>query len=55
MYVDDFIFTEFLTQSGYSVAHADSSLFVKVSERKLAIVLMYVDDLILINNDEEEI
>lgn len=31
---------EFLTQSGYLVAHADSSLFVKASEGKLVIVLV---------------
>ena len=33
---------EFLTESGYSVAHADSSLFIKEREGKLAIVLVYV-------------
>ncbi|KAK3014222.1 hypothetical protein RJ639_008967 [Escallonia herrerae] len=36
--------TEFLIQSGYLVTPADSSLFVKINERKLAIVLVYVDD-----------
>ena len=46
---------EFLTQSGYSVSHADSSLFVKAREGKLAIVLVYVDDLIITGDDEREI
>ncbi|KAE8665979.1 tir-nbs resistance protein [Hibiscus syriacus] len=38
---------EFLTKSGYSVTPADYSLFVKANEGKLAIVLVYVDDLII--------
>ncbi|KAM1630317.1 hypothetical protein ACFX2K_018465 [Malus domestica] len=46
---------EFLTQSGYSVTPADSSLFVKANEGKLAIVLVYVDDLIITGDDEAEI
>ncbi|KAE8708634.1 hypothetical protein F3Y22_tig00110336pilonHSYRG00004 [Hibiscus syriacus] len=46
---------EFLTKSGYSVTPADSSLFVKVNEGKLAIVLVYVDDLIITGDDEAEI
>ncbi|KAM1753554.1 hypothetical protein ACFX12_006125 [Malus domestica] len=46
---------EFLTQSGYSVTPADSRLFVKANEGKLAIVLVYVDDLIITGDDEVEI
>ncbi|KAE8688791.1 PLAC8 family protein [Hibiscus syriacus] len=46
---------EFLTKSGYSVTPADSSLFVKVIEGKLAIMLVYVDDLIITGDDEAEI
>ena len=46
---------EFLVESGYTMAHADSSLFVKVREEKLAIVLVYVDDLIITGDDEPEI
>ena len=46
---------EFLLQSGYSVAPADSSLFVKARDEKLAIVLVYVDDLIITGNDDWEI
>ncbi|KAK4348218.1 hypothetical protein RND71_034557 [Anisodus tanguticus] len=41
--------------SGYSIAPTDSSMFVKVVIRKLAIVLVYVDDLILTRDYEEEI
>ena len=47
--------TEFLTQSGYSLAHADSNLFVKPSEEKLTTILVYMDNLILVGDDEEEI
>ena len=46
---------EFLLQSGYSVAPADSSLFVKAQDEKLAIVLVYVDDLIITGDDDWEI
>ncbi|RVW59275.1 Retrovirus-related Pol polyprotein from transposon TNT 1-94 [Vitis vinifera] len=46
---------EFLTQSGYSITLADSSLFVKANGGKLAIVLAYVDDLIITGDDVEEI
>nr|CAN79780.1 hypothetical protein VITISV_041885 [Vitis vinifera] len=46
---------EFLTQSEYLVTPADSSLFVKANGGKLAIVLVYVDDLIITGDDVEEI
>ena len=46
---------EFLVQSGYHVAPADSSLFVKVQGGKLAVVLVYVDDLIITGDDKDEI
>ncbi|KAF5938221.1 hypothetical protein HYC85_025727 [Camellia sinensis] len=46
---------EFLTQSEYSVTLADSNLFVKANGRKLAIVLVYVDDPIITGDDVEEI
>ena len=43
---------EFLMTSGYSMAHADSSLFIKVHGVKMAIVLVYVDDLIITGDDK---
>lgn len=46
---------KFLTQSGYLVTPANSSLFIKANKGKLAIVLMYVDDLIITGDDEVEI
>ncbi|KAL0325093.1 UNVERIFIED_CONTAM: Retrovirus-related Pol polyprotein from transposon RE2 [Sesamum radiatum] len=46
---------EFLTHSGYLMTSADSSLFIKAKERKLAIVLVYADDLIITGDYEEEV
>ena len=46
---------EFLVQSGFKVAPSDSSLFVKAKEGRLAIVLVYVDDLIITGDYSEEI
>jgi hypothetical protein len=43
---------EFFIQRGYSITPLDSILFVKVNEGKVAIVLVYVDDLIIIGDDE---
>lgn len=42
-------------ESGYLVAPAVSSLFVKDWEGNLAIILVYVDDLIITGDDMEEI
>ncbi|GKV15082.1 hypothetical protein SLEP1_g25883 [Rubroshorea leprosula] len=46
---------EFLVQSGYSMIVANSSLFVKTSGNKITSVLVYMDELIVIENDIEEI
>ncbi|XP_019102804.2 uncharacterized mitochondrial protein AtMg00810-like [Beta vulgaris subsp. vulgaris] len=46
---------KFLLQSGYSVAPPDSSLFVKAKNGKLAIILVYMDDLIITGDFKEEI
>jgi len=46
---------EFLVQCGYSMALADSKLFVKAQEGRIAIVLVYVNDLIITSDDEIEI
>ena len=46
---------EFLLSNDFSMAPADSSLFVKTRNGRLAIVLVYVDDLIITGDDEEEI
>ena len=46
---------EFLMTSAYLMAHAYSSLFIKVHKVKMAIVLVYVDDLIITGDDEAEV
>ena len=46
---------EFLIHSGYGVTSADSSLFFKAQKGKLAIILVYVDDLIITGDDVNEI
>ncbi|KAL0461224.1 UNVERIFIED_CONTAM: Retrovirus-related Pol polyprotein from transposon RE1 [Sesamum latifolium] len=46
---------EFLTHGGYLMTSADSSLSIKAKERKLAVVLVYVDDLIITGDCEEEV
>ena len=42
-------------QSGYHLTPSNSSLFVKVHEGKLAIVLVYMDDLIITKDDIKEV
>ncbi|XP_042387961.1 uncharacterized mitochondrial protein AtMg00810-like [Zingiber officinale] len=46
---------EFLTQSGYLVTSVYFSLFIKTNKGKLAIVLVYVDDLVITGDDKAEI
>ncbi|CAN1849719.1 Retrovirus-related Pol polyprotein from transposon TNT 1-94 [Linum perenne] len=46
---------EFLIQNGYNLAPSDSSLFVKNQEGRIAVVLVYVDDLIITGDDEVEV
>ncbi|KAJ0434593.1 putative RNA-directed DNA polymerase [Helianthus annuus] len=44
---------EFLQHNGFVVSQSDASLFVKSSGTKVIIVLVYVDDLIIMGNDED--
>jgi hypothetical protein len=46
---------EFLIQNDFEVAPSDSSLFVNFKEGRIAIVLVYVDDLIITGDNFEEI
>ena len=46
---------EFLVHSGFKIAPSDSNLFVKTKDGRLAIVLVYVDDLIITGDYSEEI
>ncbi|KAI3789909.1 hypothetical protein L2E82_02715 [Cichorium intybus] len=46
---------EFLEHNGYSITTADASLFVKAIGDKVAVVLVYVDDLIITGDLDEVI
>lgn len=46
---------KFFIQEGYLVTPRNSNLFVKANGGKIAIILVYVDDLIIISDDELEI
>ncbi|KAL0415705.1 UNVERIFIED_CONTAM: Retrovirus-related Pol polyprotein from transposon RE2 [Sesamum latifolium] len=46
---------EFLTHGGHLMTSADSSLFIKAKERKLVVMLVYVDDLIITGDCKEEV
>ncbi|KAL9261581.1 Retrovirus-related Pol polyprotein from transposon RE1-like protein [Drosera capensis] len=43
---------EFLIQSSYSIIPVDSNLFVKVRDKKMVVVLVYMDDLIVTGDHE---
>ena len=46
---------DFLVHSGFKVTPSDCNLFVKTKDGRLAIVLVYVDDLIITGDYSEEI
>ncbi|KAM0065667.1 putative RNA-directed DNA polymerase [Helianthus debilis subsp. tardiflorus] len=46
---------EFLEINGFKSATSDASLFIRVENNKLAVVLVYVDDLIITGDLEDEI
>lgn len=46
---------KFLLQHGYSATPVDSSLFIKTRNGQLSIILIYIDDLIVIGDDLEEL
>ncbi|KAA0063808.1 putative mitochondrial protein [Cucumis melo var. makuwa] len=49
-------FTTFVKSQGYSQGHSDHTLFTKVSKtRKIAILIVYVDDIVLTGDDQTEI
>ncbi|CAN1268353.1 Retrovirus-related Pol polyprotein from transposon TNT 1-94 [Linum perenne] len=51
----NFKLTEFLLQSGYIQSKCDYSVFTKTSNDLFLIVLVYVDDIIIMGNNESEI
>lgn len=46
---------EYLQFCGYFASNSDSSLFVKKQEKFHVIVLLYVDDMIVTDNDDREV
>ena len=46
---------EFMMKSGYLMTHVDSILFVKENGMKMTIMLVYMDDLVIIGDDEAEV
>ncbi|KAA0041351.1 Cysteine-rich RLK (receptor-like protein kinase) 8 [Cucumis melo var. makuwa] len=49
-------FTTFVKSQGYSQGHSDHTLFTKVFEtRKIAVLIVYVDDIVLSGDDQAEI
>ncbi|KAL4022534.1 hypothetical protein IC575_016271 [Cucumis melo] len=49
-------FTTFVNSQGYSQGHSDHTLFTKASKtEKIAILIVYVDDIILTGDDQTEI
>ena len=46
---------KFLIQSGYILVATNSGLFIKTYRSKLVVVLVYVDDLIITGDEENEI
>ncbi|KAA0047348.1 reverse transcriptase [Cucumis melo var. makuwa] len=49
-------FTTFVKSQGYSQGHSDHTLFTKVSKTwKIAILIVYLDDIILTGNNQTEI
>lgn len=47
--------TKFFIQGGYLITPTNSNLFVKANGGKIAIILVYVNYLIIISDDEVEI
>lgn len=44
-------FSQFLIQQGFTICYIDSSLFVRHAPSSVTILLVYVDDILLANND----
>ena len=48
-------FTEVMKKYGYKQSNSDHTLFLKQKEGKITCLIIYVDDMILTGDDEEEI
>lgn len=44
-----------MVRNKFTNSNADASLFLKISEKTRVLVLMYVDDIVVTGNDENEI
>ena len=47
--------TEFLLRIGFCMSHADHSLYVCKSDKGIVLITIYVDDLIIVGDNETEI
>ena len=47
-------FTKVILQHGYKQAHTDHTLFCKRDKEKIANIIVYVDDIVVIGNDNDE-
>ncbi|CAL9013534.1 unnamed protein product [Prunus brigantina] len=48
-------FTGYLPSLGFKMSHSDPSLFVKISDSAIVVLLLYVDDIILISSNSHVI
>ncbi|KAK1565777.1 hypothetical protein Q3G72_034774 [Acer saccharum] len=48
-------FTKAVKKCGYSQCQTDHTLFVKHSSSKITVLIVYVDDIILTGNDDDEV
>jgi len=48
-------FTKAIRKGGYQQAHGDHTLFYRHKNEKTTLLIVYVDDIIVTGNDEDEI
>jgi hypothetical protein len=48
-------FSKAMLRFGYKQSHADQTMFIKKGVGKIAVLIVYVDDIIMTGNDVDEI